>query len=117
MCIEMEKINSLLYEFYWSPEGHHIEHNEQWESYYYVSDIWNTIIEHIPPILLISKKFWFIKWLVENEKIDLNEFMHKSRDWDIFNEKLSAKEDDYLSLLMLLSIQDEPIEFLVSILK
>jgi len=67
--------------------------------------------------LIISKKFWFIQRLVENEKIDINEFMHKSRDWEIFNEKLSAKEDDYLSLLMLLSIQDEPIEFLISILK
>jgi hypothetical protein len=105
MCIEMEKINSLLYEFYWSPEGHHIEHNEQWESYYYVSDIWNTIIEHIPPILLISKKFWFIKWLVENEKIDLD--------------RIPAIADNGATniVLMLLSIQDEPIEFLVSILK
>jgi len=59
---------------------------------------------------LISKKFWFIKWLVENEKIDLDKLEKK-----VLKENLIRKFDEWL--LMLLSIQDEPIEFLVSILK
>jgi hypothetical protein len=54
---------------------------------------------------ICSKQFWFIKWLVENEKIDLDGYP----DIDFFN--------DVNSLLMYLAIQDEPIEFLVSILK
>lgn len=54
---------------------------------------------------LISKHYWFIKWLVENERIDLYAF--STIDWF----------DDYESLLMLLSIQDEPISFLCEILK
>ena len=54
---------------------------------------------------LISKKYWFIQWLVENDKIDLDEFS----TIDGF--------DDYECLLMWLAIDDNPIEFLVSILK
>ena len=59
--------------------------------------------------LIISKKYWFIQWLVENEKIE----------WD---EKFYLEDDDWLfgtyeCLLMLLAIQDNPIEFLISILK
>jgi hypothetical protein len=55
--------------------------------------------------VICSKKFWFIKWLVENEKIDLD--------------RIPAIEDNGATniVLMLLSIQDEPIEFLISILK
>ena len=55
--------------------------------------------------ILISKKFWFIKRLVENDKIDLEKFPQ------------IMEYSDYESLLMLLSIQDNPIEFLISILK
>lgn len=69
-------------------------------------------------IRLISKWYGFIKWLVENEKIDVEKvkeswFMTRTFDLDECWEPYSDLE----SLLMLLSIQDEPIEFLVSILK
>ena len=53
----------------------------------------------------LSKEYGFIKWLVDNDKIDLNEYP-QIREYS-----------DYESLLMYLSIQDEPIEFLISILK
>ena len=58
---------------------------------------------------IITKKFWFIKWLVENEKIK----------WD---EKFYLEDDEWLfgtyeCILMQLAIQDEPINFLISILK
>jgi len=51
----------------------------------------------------ISKQFWFIKWLVENDKIDRD----VSINW----------EWHYESLLMKLAIQDNPLDFLVKILK
>ena len=53
---------------------------------------------------ILSKKMGFIKRLVDNDKIDESKIeIH----WFSF----------YESVLMLLSIQDSPIEFLISILK
>ena len=63
----------------------------------------------------ISKQFWFIKWLVENDKIDIESYcritsIERKLEKDVYRDEVD-------SLLMLLSIQDKPIEFLVSILK
>ena len=69
-------------------------------------------------LLIISKQYWFIQWLVENEKIDIEKmwrFKAERKNTQII--AIANKSDFYLSLLMLLSIQDNPIEFLVSILK
>lgn len=60
---------------------------------------------------IISKKYWFIKWLVENEKI--KDYYEWNDDIDYVREKYWF----YEALLMLLSIQDEPIKFLISLLK
>lgn len=69
-------------------------------------------------LVVISKKFWFIQGLVENYKIDIDElgrywYITKTYDldelWDWYN---------YIDwTIMLLSIQDDPIQVLVSILK
>lgn len=56
---------------------------------------------------IICKEFWFIKYLVENDKINLDEIERYSVFWYTY----------YQNLLMLLSISDNPIEFLISILK
>ena len=64
--------------------------------------------------LALSKKFWFIKWLVENEKIDEKELEKSDRPFDV---GYATEETFYERVLMLLSIQDNPIEFLCSILK
>ena len=69
----------------------------------------------------LSKKFWFIKWLVENDKIDLWEKLfnltkndnRKSIICDLDNNDFSWED----TFLMLLSISDTPIEDLVSYLK
>ena len=77
---------------------------------------------------LYTKKFWFIKWLVENERIEWEKFQepkirgiiwlisnwHNS-EWKSYKDY--SKELAYESLLMLLSISDSPVEFLISILK
>ena len=59
----------------------------------------------------------FIKWLVENDKIDREQFYDKARkiitDFDLRWEYEWACNE----IIMLLSIQDTPIEFLISILK
>lgn len=59
----------------------------------------------------LTKKFWFIKRLVKNDKIDIVKVWKKSDMW--FWDKYTREE----SVLMLLSIQDKPIDFLINILK
>ena len=71
---------------------------------------------------IISKQFWFISWLVENDKIDRDNqaLQYAKSDLSKFFTEWKDKNwmsDDYAMLLMLLSIQDNPIEFLISILK
>lgn len=59
--------------------------------------------------VIISKKFWFIKWLFDNGKIDFD----KIQIWF----QLTLWYWKYDSLIMVLAVQDKPIEYLVSILK
>ena len=65
---------------------------------------------------LISKKFWFIKWLVENEKINNTALQEYWDRWEMWMWVFSNMYNSDIVILTL-SIQDEPIEFLVSILK
>lgn len=61
---------------------------------------------------IISKKYWFIKWLVENDKIDRDKVEKEKADY-YFIEMFDNDE----IMLMLLSISDTPIEDLISYLK
>ena len=68
---------------------------------------------------IISKKFWFIKWLVENDKIDIEKVEKKFYNeicitdyWD--KDRAYWKSDLVISVL---SISDTPIEDLISYLK
>ena len=67
---------------------------------------------------VISKRNWFIKWLVEKDKIDFSKFEYminiKANKRELYYTKAGFHTE---ALLMLLSIQDEPIEYLISILK
>lgn len=58
----------------------------------------------------------FIKWLVDNDNIDFDKVYEKEENENI-DICMSWKDADMYWLLMLLSIQDNPIEFLISILK
>jgi len=65
---------------------------------------------------VICKEFWFIKWLVENDKINT-----RNLNLQVFMSMFSndgTVEISYEELiLMLLAISDEPIELLISLLK
>jgi len=97
----MEKLIELLNEY---------ENTDNWENWHQVEFRESKII---------SKKFWFIKWLVENDKIDRDEIIINSDFMPIaFDRKWEKYEwSEEKQLLMLLSIQDEPIEDLISYLK
>ena len=65
-------------------------------------------------IRLISKWYGFIKWLVENDKIDIQKMEEKSEYTFL---KKRWWEHIIEDVLMLLSISDTPIEDLISYLK
>lgn len=65
---------------------------------------------------IISKRFKFIKWLLENEKIETNNLSLKAFK-NIFSGGWFVEVSDLEVLLMLLSISDTPIEDLISYLK
>ena len=71
---------------------------------------------------ICSKKFGFIKWLVDNDKIDRVEvwstWMTKPTYWyttEPYTTCKSIKLEN--TILMVLAIQDEPLTFLISILR
>ena len=99
--------------------------------FYWVDCDWETEIAWSDS-LIISKKFWFIKWLVENDKIEwetiwnyqsrtkLRTLTHTAWLWhdaEWKSELEYIKETFTDGLLMLLSISDEPIRFLCEIIK
>ena len=112
----MEKLIELLneYEKSWLNEFE----LEKYEEWWYCK--WNWRIfrgnweneNELTPYELCSKQYWFIKWLVENEKVEWNNKDIAIKEWILWK-----SIDNYHSLLMALAIQDEPIEFLIGILK
>lgn len=100
--IWIEKLIELLNEY--DGKNHWWDYDEEYltsEEFY--GENWDLEI--------ISKKFWFIKWLVENDKIDISKLWKKSDMW--FGDKYTREE----SLLMLLSISKNPIKDLISYLR
>ena len=78
----------------------------------WVLDCKLNLYEYMAYEWICSARYWFIKWLVENEKIDLDK-LPKHLQWEWVNTDIKWEE----LVIMVLSIQDEPIEFLISILK
>ena len=123
----MEKLIDLLNEY----ENRDLELGEWEESNARTENNWHLWFNGANKVqfdtymfdsLALSKKYWFIKWLVENEKIEYRKIIEKEIEvWfklvRIKDYPNKIMEEDVEELLMLLSIQDEPIEFLVSILK
>ena len=67
---------------------------------------------------ICSKYYGFIKWLVENDKIDTEKVIDTAKSSVIDTYYYEEGIDDiYIPLLMVLAIQDEPIEYLLSVIK
>jgi hypothetical protein len=122
--IWIEKLVELLNEY---DSSNWWKETDEW-----IDNIWK-IYEFHSELQIISKKYWFIEWLVENDKIDYEKIWTKiwmeyhkayfpiNKYWYVYDMEMgsisSAEYSDYESLLMLLAIQDEPIRFLCEILK
>ena len=119
----MEKLIELLNEFEkttFEEDTNWVYEWEEWE--YYEPN--NRIIkgnweneEILTQYELCSKQFWFIKWLVENEKID-----SWTRNPLFITELVGEQEKQipysfYEEMLIRLSLSDTPIEDLISYLK
>jgi len=65
-------------------------------------------------LLVISKHYWFIQWLVKKDKIDNSKFYDKNiLKWFM----TLTKEEKADSIIMNLSISENPISDLISYLK
>ena len=92
------------------------EYDSWWDydDYYWPYQYWqDTDAYKYGKYYLVSRDYGFIKWLVENDKINYKKLLENSN----FIEIRSIGWGIAYSLTMLLSIQDEPIDFLISILK
>lgn len=69
---------------------------------------WSTVTSSC--LKVISKEYGFIKWLVDNDKIDES---LRNAGVELYHTSYNMHE----AILMLLAIHDKPIEFLISILK
>ena len=83
----------------------------------------NLIVQHSSLdeaiLQIISKKFWFIQRLTDNDRIDyykVGEIVDKYK-WSLREKAYVVSDCVVESMLMILAIQDDTINFLVSILK
>jgi len=65
---------------------------------------------------VISKRFWFIEWLVDQNKIEFDRARDRS-DFPLLYAGWWEFYSDSEVIIATLSVEDNPIEFLVSILK
>lgn len=109
----MEKLLNLLNEF---KEGKSFKFTKYDEKYWmFDTDLNRDGNTSLPEETITSKKFWFIQWLVDNDRIDTQWAKNLLYESEIFNPL--PYTDLAERLIMYVSIQDEPIEFLISILK
>ena len=90
-----------------------------WDDIVMDSYVWTTKDKTLE---IISKEYWFIKWLVDNDKVDWNfidyaEIHQTKRELESNYQPEDIERQYYEKLLMLLSIQDNPIEFLILVLR
>lgn len=109
----MEKLLNLLNEF---KEGKSFKFTKYDEKYWMFDTNLNANGNtSLPEETITCKKFWFIQWLVGTDKIDIQWAKNLLYESEIFNPL--PYTDLAERLIMYLAIQDDPIEFLISILK
>lgn len=64
---------------------------------------------------IISKKFWFVQWLMDQKKVEFDRVRDRS-DFPLLYAGWWGFYSDADIIVATLSMEDEPIEFLISIL-
>lgn len=118
---EMEKLIELLNEYEDLTDA---EECEKWyiDEYDRISEWWRRT--QWTNTWICSKKFGFIKWLVDNDKIEINKLREESFNiWLSLSSNFRKNKNGGLKhyyeckLLMLLAISDTTIDDLISYLK
>lgn len=119
--IWMEKLLSLLNEFE-TPQSWIVfksYDDYDWTFYWVDCDLETEIA--LSDSFVCGKRFQWIKWLVENEKIEREKFWNsetKSSKYSDFELSYDTPREDYINILLMeLAIQDEPIQFLIWMLR
>ena len=119
----MEKLLQLLNEYersLWSDREWLWIIDEDWFFCTRKSKKGNPIVQHSSLdeaiLQIISKKFWFIQWLMDRNKIEFDRARDRS-DFPLLYAGWWGFYSDADIIVATLSIQDDPIEFLISILK
>jgi len=116
----MEKLIELLNEYNKEKTNGEI----WWREREYDNEFWNLLYGSyswwtFSTLYCISKKYWFIQRLVDNDKIDRDKVLisFSMAEYDGLWNMYWHWVDDNQRLLMILAISDTPIEDLVSTLK
>ena len=113
----MEKLIELLNEYENEETEANIRYWNYYQNWFHLLEYWETYSE----MLIISKKYEFIKRLVENDKIERERFWNsetKSSKYSDFELSYDNSREDYTNILLMeLAIQDEPIQFLIEMLR
>ena len=112
----MEKLINLLNEFETPQSWVVFKSYDDYDGTFYWVDIDGETEIAWSDSMILSKRFQWVKWLVENDKIDRDKELKEN--W-LFRKYFYDLEyvKNYDRLVMWLSVEDEPIEFLTSILK
>jgi len=97
--------------------GEYINYAEDWRRTFLYEIDW--AFYEVNECVILSKRYGFIKWLIEKDKIDKDkiDICLYDRNWTPYWWADICSYSLYESLLMLLSIQDSPIVFLIDVLK
>lgn len=122
----MDKLIDLLNKYeeeicywFWYTDYQYFKHNGRIQA----RDIdWEILDEDVIESMIISKKYEFIAWIVENKLFrpyqSFKDFMYQSRiEFDNWLQIVSVNGQLYDSILCWLALSDKPIETLLSILK
>lgn len=108
---EYQKLLDLLNEYEDPMVSWYEKYDE--ETGFFILNSWQKVQEEV----ILGKTYWFIEWLVRNEHIDFSKV--KEKTWlerELYERMLYwYKETDFL--IMLLSIEDEPVRFISKLLK
>ena len=130
----MEKLIELLNEWYIERYGttpHFVRFEDYWGNDYWYF-VWDDKL--MVETEVWTKKYWFIEWLVQNDKIDFDKCWLDVRHYLSYNKRydkwivIAENYDNdtfvvrefyspYEQLLMLLAISDNPIDLLCEIIK
>lgn len=120
----IKKIIELLNEFeIWKDKQkpatewryHKIRERSQWLFVWVI--IWSALSERASKFCIIGKDYGFIKRLVNENKINFEKTWYTKIEWVETRNGDLTTFTQYESLLMLLSIQNDPYWFLIHILK